>query len=313
MAGLGDVGADLGLEGFDGRKLLFAAQLLDEGNFEVLAVEVATEIEDVNFDEAAGDGVWEGGTEADVDDGGALLNAGGIDAIGRKDFVVEIQVRGREAKGGATVVAGFDGAVEAERATEHGGGAVEESVEDVLTNGRGADHFAIGRVDGGNLGDSVAEAGSVALHEGGVAGAVVSEVETGADTDLPDAVRGGGELFEERFSRRIGEFAGERQNERGVNAQCFDQRKFVRRGGEQRRRFVGMEDAHGMRIEGENNAGGGDDALVAEVNAIEDANGDVDGAVQRSEFSKCVEDLHQAGLMSFRIGMTCGWSFWRLS
>jgi hypothetical protein len=281
---LGDVGADLGLERFNAGELLFAAEFLDEGDLNVLAVKVTGEIEDVNFDEATGGGVLEGGTKADVDDGKALPDTGGIHAVGREDFVVKVQVCGRETDGGAAVVAGFDSAVQGKRAAEHGGGAVKACVKDVLADGRGTDHFTVSGVDDGNLGNGVAESRSVTFHERCVAGAVVSEVKTGADTNLADTM--GGEFFEEGFGRRDGEFTGEWEDERDVHAELFDKREFVRRRGKQWRRFVGMEDAHWMRVEGKDSGCGSDDALVAEVDAIEDADGDVEGAIQRGEFGE---------------------------
>lgn len=281
---MGDVGADLGLERLDVGELLFATEFLDEGDFDVLTVEVAGEIEEVDFDEAAGRGVLEGGTKADVDDGNALSDAGGIDTIGREDFVVEVQVRGGETERASALVAGFDGAKQAERSAEHGGGAVEASVQYVRADGRGTDHLTVGGVDGGNFVDGVAEAGGVAFHEGGVAGAIVSEMETGADADLPDTVCG--KLFQECLRRNVGKFTSEWQDERDIHTKFLDEREFVWRGGEQRRRFVGMEDSHGMWIEGENNRGVGDDALVAEVDAVEYADGNVERAVQRGEFGE---------------------------
>lgn len=64
---MGGVAGDLGLEGLEGVEAQFAAEVLDEDDFEGLAVEVALEVEEVSF-QLAGDEriVLHGGASAEV-------------------------------------------------------------------------------------------------------------------------------------------------------------------------------------------------------------------------------------------------------
>ena len=71
----------------------------------------------------------------------------------------------------------------------------------MLTDGGGADHFAIGRKDGRDFGDGEAVPGRELFEQGGVAGTVVTEVEPGADADMPAE----GDLLNEVFCSRGGE------------------------------------------------------------------------------------------------------------
>jgi hypothetical protein len=155
LASKRDIGADLLLESVRGRKLQFAAQFLDEGDFEILTIEVATKVEDMNFDEATGGGMLERRAEADVDNRGAMSDAAGINTVGRKDFVVEVEVGSGETETASAMVAGFDGAEQRKRSAEHGGSAVEAPVENVLANGGRADGLAVGGGHGGDFGHGV--------------------------------------------------------------------------------------------------------------------------------------------------------------
>ena len=135
-------------------------------------------------------------------------------------------------------------------------------------------------------------------EQGGVAGAVVAEVEAGADADVPAE----GELGDELFGGDGGEGVVEMDEDAGVNVELFDESEFVGGGGEQDRRLVGTQDAERVGVEcqrdgeavgGAGGAGLVEDALVAEVDAVKDADGEGDRAVGGGEFGECAEDFHR--------------------
>ncbi len=58
----------LGFQGFEGGKFLLGAQAVEEGDFDVLAVNVLVEIEEMQLEDALTGGGADGGAEAEVDD-----------------------------------------------------------------------------------------------------------------------------------------------------------------------------------------------------------------------------------------------------
>ncbi|MCG3150515.1 MAG: hypothetical protein PCFJNLEI_04001 [Verrucomicrobiae bacterium] len=199
----------------------------------------------------------------------------GVNSVGRQDFVVWIDVGRWEAEFVAAVVAVFDGAEDGEVPAEHGGGLVKVAGQDVLADGRGTDHLAVRGEDGFDFFDGEAVPGGELFHEGDVAGPTVAEMKTGADTDLP----AGGDLFDEFFGGRFGEGFVEVDEEAGVEAELPEEGEFMFGGGEQERGLVRPQDAPRMGIEGERDGGStgrtsfADDTLVAEVDAVEHADG----------------------------------------
>src|SRR2546426_70477 len=64
----GDVAGDLGLQLVEGSELALVAKLADEGDFQFVTVELAAEIEQVNFDAGLRCRLVHGGADADVQD-----------------------------------------------------------------------------------------------------------------------------------------------------------------------------------------------------------------------------------------------------
>ena len=65
-----DVGGDLRFEGVGGLEFLFATQFADENHFEFLSVNVAVEVEDVDFEDALVAPSFKCGATSEVDDSG---------------------------------------------------------------------------------------------------------------------------------------------------------------------------------------------------------------------------------------------------
>ena len=95
MTMAGDVGGDLEFEGGNVGKPLFAPEFLEEDYFEFLSVDVAVEIEEVDFEDALVAAAVKRGAATEIDDAGHSFaaghaDAGEVDAIGREGFVMRI-------------------------------------------------------------------------------------------------------------------------------------------------------------------------------------------------------------------------------
>ena len=111
------------------------------------------------------------------------------------------------------------------------------------------------------------------------------------------------ELFDELLGRSLGERQIELDQQANVRAELFDQLEFVLRAGEEQGSFVGLQDTHRVRVEREHNrraarrlrivARLADDTLVAEVDAVEDADGEANVVGDRRQFFECVDEVHQ--------------------
>ena len=106
----GLVGGELGLEGIDGIEAALVTDLVVEGNFEVEAVDVFVEIEDIGLDGALAAGT-DGRTDTNVAHSLELtakgLGLNGIDTVARQKLqrLVKLDVRCRETDRAAEPVA----------------------------------------------------------------------------------------------------------------------------------------------------------------------------------------------------------------
>ena len=106
----GLVGGELGLEGVDGVEAALVTDLAVEGNFEVEAVDVLVEIEDIGLDGALAAGT-DGRTDTNVAHSLELtakgLGLNGIDTVARQKLqrLVKLDVRCRETDRAAEPVA----------------------------------------------------------------------------------------------------------------------------------------------------------------------------------------------------------------
>ena len=106
----GLVGGELGAEGIDGIETALVTDLAVEGNFEVEAVDVLVEIEDIGLDGALAAGT-DGRTDTNVAHSLELtakgLGLNGIDTVAGKEFqrLVKLDVRRREADRAAKAIA----------------------------------------------------------------------------------------------------------------------------------------------------------------------------------------------------------------
>src|SRR4051794_9036410 len=101
-----------------------AAQALDEGDAQSVAVEVLFAVDQVGLDQDAA-AALEGRADTDVDGGGDAVGESGVDAVaGDDEAVVGDDVGGREAELASALIARDDFALDHERGAEAATGSV---------------------------------------------------------------------------------------------------------------------------------------------------------------------------------------------
>ena len=251
FAGVRGIEGDLGAEGVEAWEFLFGAEEAAEGDFEVLAVEVAGEIEEVHFEDALARGVSDRGADADIHDAAMLVlpvpNLDRIHAVGRELLVVCAEVGCGEAEGPAELISVNDGAENGVVASQELGGAGQVAGFDGGADGGAGYDFAIG-LDGGDADFVKTEAVTHAAEHFEIAGAAAAETPLVADADFSKGVAGGVQLKDELLRRGGGELRGEGDDENGIDAEGADEAELVGGGGEEAGRAIGAKDFRGMWI-----------------------------------------------------------------
>ena len=299
------VEVDLGFEGVEGIEADLVADAGDEADVEGAAVEVAGEVEEVDFEVAGGGGEVDGGAEAEVGDAwedfGVEDDVDGVDAGRGELFGFEGEVGGGEAEFPAELSAEDDIAEDGVGAAEEGGGGGEVAGFDGETDAGTADGFAVDD----DWGDGVdGEAGGLAHGgEGGhVAGAGVAEGPVGACGDAAEGAGAADDLADEVFGREGGEGFVEGEDEDGGCSETLHDERAVASGGEEAGCGGRADDGGGVAVEREDRGGtaggiggvsrGAEDLLMAEMDAVEEACGEVERAGQGCEVCDGVQGLH---------------------
>jgi hypothetical protein len=303
-----DVEADLGLKGVERRELLFRPELLDELHLDFGAVQVAAEVEEMDFEAGNGTAGVDGGAEAEVEDGEVIrvteTDAGRVDAVGRKFEVGEVDVGGREPEGATELPAVGDGPGEGIGAAKEFGDIGQIAVAEGCADAGRRDAF-VADVDGGGLVGDEAEFASEFAQEGDVAGPTVAELEAAADGDRAQAAEAGSELADEAVAIDLGQFPGEVDREDGIDAEGAEGPEALGERLQQARGAVGEDDGERVRIEGHDHRtraegagvedGVSDDVLVTQVNAVEHPQREANACAGAAEFGWITEETHAAG------------------
>jgi len=303
--GLGDILGDPGFQRVQRAEFLLGAQAGAEGDFDVLAVDVLVEIEEVEFQDALAGGGANGGADAEVDDAferAASPEGGhGVHAVGGELLVVCAQIRGGKAEGAAELVAAHDCAEDRVVAAQQQGGASEVACLDGTADGGAGDDFAID-LDGGDADLVETEAVAHLAEHFEIAGTAAAEAPLVADADFAQRAAGVVQCEDEILGRRGGEFWGEGDDEDGLDAEGADEAELVGGGGEEARGAPAAEDFGRVGIERDGDgaavAGAGigqraeEHGAMAEVDAIEYANGQVDGTGEGGEVRDGAEEEH---------------------
>ncbi len=231
-------------------------------------------------------GVLEGGADADAGDGGAELahtRPAGVDAIGRGGFLGrQIEVSGGETERTPTVIAGDDGPRDLVPAPEEVAGGVDAARGDEFANVGAADD-AVTDGDVGHRADLESEFRGEPAKQISSALAPGAEAPAFADDEAAGVELSGENLPREVGGRSLGERTIEGGNNHETDAELSQQGEFLNGGAKQRRRAAGGDDGIGMGVEGEYRGeaaaqrghadGLGDDCLMPDVDAVEDAHG----------------------------------------
>ena len=181
-----DIASDLRLEFADRGKFLFVTHLFSKDHFQLLAVKISVEVEQVDFDVQRRIAVLQGGASADIqhrpESASSSDGVRRVNALRRQYESGDVQVGGRKAELVTDLISVLDGSCDRVRASEHLTGELEFSCLDRLTNAGAADGFYILR-NCGDRNDGESEFDTKFLEQVNVAGSFVAESETGADAD----------------------------------------------------------------------------------------------------------------------------------
>jgi len=257
----------------------------------------------------------EGGAVADVGDGVEDLGlrtfadgeGGDVDAVGGEEFWVGCEVDGGDGVGFAVAAAWGWAGIDGEGAPEEGAGVGDVACGDELADAAGGDGGAAnnaGSVDGDAEAEFLAEGFQAGVSSLGAAGAglgVVAEAEVFALVDLGDVEGVDEDVGDEIAGRHVAELVGEGEDEGGVEAGVGEEfEAAMERGDEGKRRF-GTEDAGGVRVEGDSEGPAaeearvgqdfGDDRLMAQMHAVEVADGGDYGGGRGGEVGELAVDF----------------------
>ena len=305
---------------------MLSPQAREESDFDILPVDFLVEIEQVQLQQALTARGSDGGPDAEIDDPFegkvAPLGGHGVHAVWGELLVVGAEICGGKTEGASELIAVGDGAEDGITPAQEAGNAVEVAGLDSGANGGAGDDFAID-TDGGNTHFIEAEEVTHPAEHLQVTLAFASETPLVADADFAQGAAGGVELADEILGRHIGEFDGKGDDERGLDAEGADELELVRGGGEKARGFVRTEDFCGVGIERHDDRralagasirkGSEEDGLMAQVDSVENANGQINGTGKGGELRNGVQEhlnyvmRREGGRLREESGFLSGW------
>ncbi len=232
---------------------------------------------------------------------------GDVDAMGGEELGVGGLVDGGDGVAGAVAASGGGCTFNGEGAAEQGTGLADLSGGDEVADAAGGDRMAAQdarRVDADGEAEFAAEGFEVV--DAGLG--LVAEAEVLAFVELVDADAVAEEILGEGAGGHAREVVREGQDDDGVEAGGAEEFEFLGEWGDEGQVGFGAEDAGGVWVEGDGYGGDaesasavddlGNDPLVAEMNAVEVADGGDARAPVGWEFRWMAVDAHQAGWTS---------------
>jgi hypothetical protein len=304
LSGL-DVTCDLPFEIVQALELLFFPQPGHERDLELFPVEIPTEIEQVNLDTKSGLRRLQGGAVADVHHrpvSEALApGMGSVDPIGRTLQSGNAQVGGRKTELRPQVITGHNRCRQRIISPQHPARGLEIAASNRLSHPRAADGFLVQRNGGKPVHDEM-QLCSHRLQQLNIPSPLMPELEGISDADAVDVLEIPREAADKILGGQLtegpveGDQPGRVGSERGEGAELLRERM------DQARSVIRGEDGSRVAVEGDDDgepfkpAGiihrAADDLLMAEVDAIEHADGEADFPRSRLEFTGCAEDFH---------------------
>src|SRR5437763_2834562 len=300
------VSRDLFSQSFHAFKFLLGAKKLHEFDFDISAINVAMEIEQMNFDHALGLFAGNSGSESDIDDT-VMQHAfkprlDKINAVGRKLFAVRAEIRGGKTKLTAQLRSFSDRTQNGVVAAEHCGCTREIAPLNPGANGSTADHRPVHfhRRNADNI-KMVPHPELAQKRE--IAGAIFPERPFVTNTNLAQRSRALGQLRDKILRLGLCEVLVERNDQEMADSLCADERNLMRCRGDEMRRIFRTQNLGRMRIEGNHNrcsipgmgmsSGSRYDCLMPKVDAVEGADGEEKRTGQLREIGSGMQDFHQ--------------------
>jgi hypothetical protein len=295
---------NLDLECFNRGELDFIAQFSSEHDFQFLALEFGFHVQEMGFDAQGCVGGFQGGAGADIDDGGPGFGSpeglGGVDAFGRQDQAARFQVRRGKAELMAQMVAGHDTSRHRVGASQHLAGEAQVPPANSFADSGAADGFVIQR-NGGQAVHRKSELFAQPPEQTDIPAPLMAKSEIGADAKALDRPQIPRQPADERLTRLLAESLVKMEQQQRLRPERLNRPLLLREGINQRRHMFRGDDTIGMAIEGDHQrqacplGGVGHglpyDLLVAQVNAIEEADGQANPAVGRTQFLRIADNF----------------------
>src|SRR5260370_20612556 len=300
------IGSDLRLERLEAGEFLLRPDVVDEGDAEMAAIEIAGESEEMDLEREIA--AAEGRAHAEIGDAvvPAVAAADGgahrIDAAGGAQVIGELDMGGRDADRAAAPIALLDPAIDLPGAGEERRRIARPAFDEKMADARRRVNFAIAlhRLDDG---DAEAESLAHPAQQRRIAAAAVAEDEVVTDDGLANAEPGDKHVAHEILRAQRSEFEVEMQIVEEVGAETAQQFGLDAKRRQAKGRQPGLKDTARMRLEGQDTllhagrarelAGLADDELVTEMDAVEIA--DRDRAATRASRKPGVmaKDIHR--------------------
>ena len=228
---LGYIARDLRLQFIEGSKFSFVAQFADELDFQLLPVNLAGKIQQMNFNAWHGRRLIHSRANADVENCAQILPTDarvcGVNPVWRKQQSRRIEVRSGETDFLTELISAHDFASEGVRAPEHLTGSVEISGANRFANACATYGFAI-KCDGGEAMYREIQIAAQFAEQRHVAAAFVAENKICADADAFDVADVARESANELIAGLLTEFPVEMNLQQCIRTERFDCAKLLR-------------------------------------------------------------------------------------
>lgn len=304
-AGSDDVMPNLRFERIDRGKFLFRAKFFDKGKFYLLPVDVASEVEEMNFRAKLRFGMLQRRTIANVQDGfvGFSTHFGldSIHRIRRNGQMPDIEIRGRVAQLAPQLVALNHYSGGRIRAAQHLAGSVEIAIADGVANAGAADGFSVQRNRCQSVHDEF-EFLTKSFEQWDIARALISESEIAPHADAVNVSKVSHQTTDENVATLLTEGEVKADQENCVHAERAYGAKFLGQRIDQGGRALRRDDSARVAIECDGYSksamlpgvgdGSPDYLLMAQMNAIKDTDGHAHIPQRIREVRGVLNDLH---------------------
>ena len=227
------------------------------------------------------------------------LGVAGVDPIGRKAFVLGLEIGGGKAKTHAATGSRSHGSIKRIRSAKHFGGVTQLSGRDAGTESASADPFP-GKENWRGIIEPDVSVVAPMIEHGHIPGAVFAEPPVRTDRDGVERGKSFGQFAQEIGRLLAGARGVKRQSHHGSDLPPPEDAELVRQTGDQSRMFFRMKNGKGVVAKGEDGGVVGgvrsfsteNDPAVAEVKTVKKPESQVPDGLSDGGGEKGVEDGH---------------------